>query len=217
MGTHPIFESDFDCLTECAMGAWSVFPSSVLNWINEAGPYYYACYLAINISAYIPVGILCAGAIRHPKIGNWTTNFVKNRLQKAQTLKQNSNNSFNNWRYNRMEKRWSKMVQRAENESSQFALGFTLGLLANETILMPPHLVLAAPMTPIFKGLVSHLPWLDDKFHSVGDYCLESLRKDLQKRENRVINGNSVPESSIPENSVPESSISDTNQLEDKT
>ena len=31
---------------------------------------------------------------------------------------------------------------------------------------MPPQLVLAAPLTPIFKGLVSHLPWLDDKFHS---------------------------------------------------
>merc|ERR1712156_790816 len=114
-------------------------------------------------------------------------------------LKQNSNNSFNNWRYNRM-------VKRAENESSQFALGFTLGLLANETILMPPQLVLAAPMTPIFKGLVSHLPWLDDKFHSVGDYCLESLRKELQKRENK----------NVRKNSVPESSISDTNQLEEK-
>ena len=163
------------------MGVWSVFPSSVLNWINEAGPYYYACYLSINICAYVPVGLFCAGAIRHPTIGKWTTHFVKSRLQKAQNLKQKSNNKFNNWRYNRMEKRWSKMVKRAENESSQFALGFTLGewlrncyviftrflgLLANETILMPPQLVLAAPLTPIFKGLVSHLPWLDDKFHS---------------------------------------------------
>jgi hypothetical protein len=77
-----------------------------------------------------------------------------------------SNNKFNNWRYNRMEKRWSKMVNRAENESSQFVLGFALGLLANETILMPPQLVLAAPLTPIFKGLVSRLPSLDAKFHS---------------------------------------------------
>ena len=109
------------------MGVWSVFPSSVLNWINEAGPYYYACYLSINICAYVPVGLFCAGAIRNPTIGKWTTHFVKSRLQKAQNLKQKSNNKFNNWRYNRMEKRWSKMVKRAENESSQFALGFTLG------------------------------------------------------------------------------------------
>merc|ERR1712137_368752 len=86
MGTHPIFESDFDCLTECAMGVWSVFPSSVLNWINEAGPYYYACYLSINICAYVPVGLFCAGAIRHPTIGKWTTHFVKSRLQKAQII-----------------------------------------------------------------------------------------------------------------------------------
>jgi len=49
----------------------------------------------------------------------------------------------------------------SRNVNSRF-----LGLLANETILMPPQLVLAAPLTPIFKGLVSHLPWLDDKFHS---------------------------------------------------
>ena len=111
------------------MGLWSVFPSPVLNWINEAGPYYYACYLSINISAYVPVGLLCAGAIKHPTIRKWTNHFVKSRLQKAQTLKQNSNNSFNNWRYNRMEKRWSKMVTRAEDESSTFALGFTLGEL----------------------------------------------------------------------------------------
>ena len=119
--------SDKCPILECAMGVWSVFPSSVLNWINEAGPYYYACYLSINICAYVPVGLFCAGAIRHPTIGKWTTHFVKSRLQKAQNLKQKSNNKFNNWRYNRMEKRWSKMVKRAENESSQFALGFTLG------------------------------------------------------------------------------------------
>ena len=83
-----------------------------------------------------------------------------------------------------MEKRWSKMVKKAENESSQFALGFALGrifngrgegisihrlfsgLLANETILMPPQLVLAAPLTPLFKKLVSNVPTLDNWFHS---------------------------------------------------
>merc|ERR1711868_82632 len=183
MGTHPIFESDFDCLTECAMGVWSVFPSSVLNWINEAGPYYYACYLSINICAYVPVGLFCAGAIRHPTIGKWTTHFVKSRLQKA------------------------------ENQSSQFALGFTLGLLANETILMPPQLVLAAPLTPIFKGLVSHLPWLDDKFHSVGDYCLESLRKELEKRQNQKFLKSSVPDVTVTDDSVTKDSVTETNAL----
>ena len=119
-----------DNVLECAMGLWSVFPSPVLNWINEAGPYYYACYLSINISAYVPVGLLCAGAIKHPTIRKWTNHFVKSRLLKAQTLKQKSNNSFNNWRFNRMEKRWLKMVKRAEDESSTFALGFTLGQFA---------------------------------------------------------------------------------------
>ena len=113
------------------MGVWSVFPSSVLNWINEAGPHYYACYLTINITAYVPVGLLCAGAIRHPKIGRWSADFVKNRLLKAQNLKSKSNNQFNKWRYSRMEKRWSKMVKKAENESSQFALGFALGMIFN--------------------------------------------------------------------------------------
>ena len=30
------------------MGLWKVFPTSVLEGINDAGAYYYACYLSIN-------------------------------------------------------------------------------------------------------------------------------------------------------------------------
>ena len=31
------------------MGLWSVMPTGVLTAINDAGAYYYACYLSINI------------------------------------------------------------------------------------------------------------------------------------------------------------------------
>jgi len=42
--------------------------------------------------------------------------------------------------YKRREKRWKKMLKYASDDTKSFVLGFMLGLIANETILMTPFL-----------------------------------------------------------------------------
>ena len=37
------------------MGLWKLFPTSVLEGINDAGAYYYACYLSINAGTILKI------------------------------------------------------------------------------------------------------------------------------------------------------------------
>ena len=50
---------------------------------------------------------------------------------------------------------------------------------------MPVELLLAVPMTPYFHHYIQRFPKLDEKFHDIGDYCLETLRKELERRKLR--------------------------------
>ena len=44
----------------------------------------------------------------------------------------------------------------------------------------------------------------------VGDYCLESLRKELEKRQNKEIE---IAENAVLKSSVPDDSVTETNPL----
>ena len=46
----------------------------------------------------------------------------------------------------------------------------------------------------------------------VGDYCLESLRKELEKRQNKEVE-NSITENAVLKSSVPDDSVTETNPL----
>ena len=46
----------------------------------------------------------------------------------------------------------------------------------------------------------------------VGDYCLESLRKELEKRQNKEVE-NSIAENAVLKSSVPDDSVTETNPL----
>ena len=184
------------------MGLWSLFPSSALNAINDQGAYFYACYLSINIASYIPVGFACSIAVRNPYIRDWTRNLVKSRLLKAQKLQTRKFvDPIRKWRYRAREKRWGKLYNYSNDDNKLFYFGFVLGtplllisisininilgLVANESILMPVELLIAVPVTPIFHHFVQKFPAVDEKFCDLGDYCLESLRNELEKRKKR--------------------------------
>jgi len=157
------------------MGVWKVVPTSWLQAINDAGAYYYACYLSINLAGYVPVSILCGVlAQRSPAVLQFARRVAQRRLQAANVAV---------WRRKARQKRWTKLVGKAENENKIFWFGFSLGLLVNETILMPPELILAAPLTGPFKSLCHRCPAIDNKLLSISNYCLESLQTELDRRE----------------------------------
>ena len=153
-----------------------------------------------------------------------------------------------------MEKRWSKMVTRAEDESSTFALGFTLGELdsiSSQWCLKRyfrsfsewnysnaattgfgsatysnfqgtgfPFAMVGWQVSfrKIFAMLndkilsVLFIEWDLMKIFKVGDYCLESLRKELEKRQNKEVE-NSIAENAVLKSSVPDDSVTETNPL----
>lgn len=157
------------------MGVWKIVPSSWLEAINDAGAYYYACYLTINITGYIPVSVLCGFvAQRSPRVLQFARRVAQNRLEAANVAV---------WRPKARQKRWTGLMKKANDENNIFWFGFSLGLLVNETILMPPELVLAAPLTGPFKSFCHRFPTVDDKLISISNYCLESVQKELDKRE----------------------------------
>ena len=136
------------------MGVLRVLPTSVLEGMNDAGAYYYACYLCINIckypltrsllisilAAYVPVALLTSVAVRHPKVAAL--------VQKRCRLKiKNARNAFNSTSLNpirkklalRSEKKYKKLLSLAEDDAKKFYFGIMLGLFLNETVLMPPQ------------------------------------------------------------------------------
>ena len=49
------------------------------------------------------------------------------------------------------------------------------------------------------------------KIRKVGDYCLESLRKELEKRQNKNVDSSS--QNAVLESSVPDDSVTETDPL----
>merc|ERR1712210_106484 len=83
----------------------------------------------------------------------------------------------------RSEKKYQKLLSLAEDDAKKFYFGIMLGLFLNETVLMPPQLILAYPMTTPFKKLVQMVPAVDEPLTSVSDWCLESVRDEINRRE----------------------------------
>jgi len=162
------------------------FPTFALEKINDLGAYYYACYLSINLASYVPVALACATAIRNKRVRTWTNHLIERRLALARTkVAKKPLDPVRKFFYKKREKRWAKMQIYARDETKSFALGFTLGLIANETILMPPELVLAYPLTDHFQKLIQLWPWMDEKLYNISKWGLESIEKELDRRKNK--------------------------------
>ncbi|CAG5106131.1 Oidioi.mRNA.OKI2018_I69.chr1.g2697.t1.cds [Oikopleura dioica] len=166
------------------MGLLKLLPTSVLEGMNDAGAYYYACYLCINISAYVPVALLTSVAVRHPRVATHVQNRCRMKIQNAQKSANSPTlNPFKKKLAQRAEKKYQKLLTLAEDDAKKFYFGIMLGLFLNETILMPPQLILAYPMTTPFKKLVQMVPQIDEPLTSVSDWCLESVRGEIKRRE----------------------------------
>ena len=115
------------------MGLWSVMPTSMLTAINDAGAYYYACYLSINIgrfsnfllfykltsATYVPAAIFCGVvAQKSPKVSEFARRIAQRRLEAAKTA---------TWRPKGRQKRWTKLIKKADDENRRFWFGFSLG------------------------------------------------------------------------------------------
>jgi hypothetical protein len=127
----------------------------------------------------------CALAIRHPAFRQYTTNLINSKISKCRSkVDKRLIDPLRKKHYQRIEKRWSKLLKMSQDETKTFALGFSLGLIANETILMPPQLLIAYPLTPIFKYFIHKWEWGDDKLHRISDWGLESVRNEIHRRKN---------------------------------
>ncbi|CBY07190.1 unnamed protein product [Oikopleura dioica] len=152
--------------------------------MNDAGAYYYACYLCINISAYVPVALLTSVAVRHPKVAALVQKRCRFKIKSAQNaFKSTSVNPFRKKLAQRSEKKYQKLLSLAEDDAKKFYFGIVLGLFLNETVFMPPQLILAYPMTTPFKKLVQMVPAVDEPLTSVSDWCLESVRGEIKRRK----------------------------------
>jgi len=117
-----------------------MLPTSVLEGMNDAGAYYYACYLCINISAYVPVALLTSVAVRHPKVATFVQNRCRLKIANAKNaFKSTSLNPFRKKIAQRSEKKYQKLLSLAEDDAKKFYFGIMLGLFLNETVLMPPQ------------------------------------------------------------------------------
>lgn len=122
--------------------------------------------------------------MRTPAVRNWTHRLIGKRIIAAQRGQEKKRiDPIRKKLFQRREKRWRKLLTYSSDETKSFALGFSLGLIANETILMPPELILAYPLTEPFKYICHKWPWMDEKLYRVSEWGLESIRSELNRRK----------------------------------